>query len=334
MVMMMKTFSGKRIAAVLAVMGLGISFVAGSATAQTSIKIGHDSATGHPYQVIFEEFKKVLEAETNGAVEVLIYPDAQLGNETQMLEGIRLGTLDGAMATGFNVSTFVPEMELFNLPFLFKDVQHVYRVADGPIGDGLEAAIETQLKARVLGWTTTGARVIWNNRKPIVEPEDLEGIKMRVPNTPIMVDTFNAFGAVATTIPFSELYTALQQGVVDGADNDVVDIVAMKFNEVTKYVSMSNHLIVATVFVFSKSRFDSFSPEIQSAVVKAAEAGISAGRVAQENLAASAVDELKAKGLVFNDVDLDAFVKLVDPIYAKYADSVGGMELIEKVKSQ
>jgi tripartite ATP-independent transporter DctP family solute receptor len=313
-----------------------LAWTAGGAMAADKIvlKVGHDSPTSHPYQAAWVKFKEIVESETKGAVEVQIFPDAQIGDEPKLLEGIRLGTVDGAGISSLNLAQVVPELQLFSLPFLFRDVTHLYRVEDGPIGKQLSKAIEGKTGTMVLGWAHVGVRVIWNSKRPVLKPADLKGIKMRTMSNPIILDSFTAFGAQATTIPFAELYTALQQGVVDGADNDVVDILTSKFYEVTKHVSWTNHTILGTTFLFSKRRYDRLSPEVQKAVLKGGEQLGPTMRKGMDSLAEDATKQLKAKGLQFHEVDTKPFKELVTPVYKKYADRVGGMKMIEDVGRQ
>jgi len=297
-------------------------------------KIAQDSSTEHPYQRGCEKFKEIIEAETNGAVEVQIFPNAQLGSEAQVMEGIKLNTLDATVSSTGAMAAFVPEVELFNLPFIFRDMSHFYKVVDGPIGQRIAKAIEEKLNSVFLGWWTFGSRNAWNKVRPVLKPDDFKGLKIRVMGSPIMLDTFNAFGAQATTLSWGELYTALQQGVVDGAECDPVDLLVEKFYEVTKYVSMTNHFIGAAPFFFSKKRYDKLSPYFQTLIVKAGRASVIAEREAQESLVDKAMAELKQKGIKFYDVDTNPFKQKAKMVHKKNADKVGGMELIEMIAMQ
>lgn len=149
-----------------------------------------------------------------------------------------------------------------------------------------------------------------------------------------MLDTFNALGAQATPIPFSELYTSLRQGVVDGADNDVVDIMSEKFFEVTKYVSLTNHFVATVVFAFSKRRFERLSPDIQQAIMKAGQAALPVQRAAQEALADTSLAQIKQRGLQVITVEQKPFRDTVQRVYVKYADRIGGMQVLEEIAKQ
>jgi tripartite ATP-independent transporter DctP family solute receptor len=324
----------RRILLMAAVLVLLVGTNRGESADKIVLKVAHDSSATHPYQALWQKFKDVVEADSGGAVEVQIYPDSQLGDEPRMLEGLRLGTLDGMTAASVNIASFVPEVDLLNLPFLFRDLPHLYRVLDGSIGQRLAKAIETKSNGMVLGWMSGGTRLVWNRKQPIRRPEDLKGVRLRVMGTPVMVDTFNSLGAQATPIPFAEMYTALQQGIVDGADNDVVDLLTLKLYEVTKYVSETNHVVLGVGVLFSKKRYDRLTPDIQKIVLKAGREATAIGRKTWDTGVETAIVQLKQKGLVFNRVDLEPFKEIALKVYPKYADKVGGKALIDEVSRQ
>ena len=324
----------KRFLSFLAVIGL-LAWGATPADAAEKIvlKIAQDSSTEHPYQKGLEKFKEVLEAETGGAVEVQIFPNGQLGSEEQAIDGIKLNTLDATVVSAGNLAGFVPEVDLFNLPFIFEDQAGFFRVLDGPVGDMVGRVIEAKTNSVMLGYWTFGTRNAWNGKRPIRTPEDLKGLKIRVMGSPVLLDTFNAFGAQATNMSWGEIYTAVQQGVIDGAESDVVDLLVEKFYEVTKYYSLTEHLIGAAPFIFSKKRYDSLPAHIQVAVLNAGAAAEAAEREAQQSFVDDAIIQLKASGIEFITVDKDLFKAKVQPVYEKYADQVGGMDLINLVSN-
>ncbi len=324
----------KRFLSFVAVIGL-LAWGAAPADAAEKIilKVAQDSSTEHPYQKGLEKFKEVLEAETGGAVEVQIFPSGQLGSEEQAIDGIKLNTLDATVVSAGNLAGFVPEVDLFNLPFIFEDQAGFFRVLDGPVGDMVGRVIEAKTNSVMLGYWTFGTRNAWNGKRPIRTPEDLKGLKIRVMGSPVLLDTFNAFGAQATNMSWGEIYTAVQQGVIDGAESDVVDLLVEKFYEVTKYYSLTEHLIGAAPFIFSKKRYDSLPAHIQVAVLNAGAAAEAAEREAQQSFVDDAIIQLKASGIEFITVDKDLFKAKVQPVYEKYADQVGGMDLINLVSN-
>lgn len=315
--------------------GLIVWFGACSSSKETIIlKAAQNSSTEHPYQTGLERFKTVLEAETDGAVEVKIYPNGQLGSEEEVIREIMAGTVDVTVVSAGNLAGVVPEIELFNLPFIFRDEDHFYTVLDGSIGQRVGAIIEEKTQSVLLGYWSFGIRHSWNSVRPVRTPADFVDLRIRVAGSPVILDTFNAFGAKATHLPWGELYSELEQGNLDGAECSVVDLLVERFYEVTQYVSNTGHLMGAAPVLFSKKRYDELPGELQAAILKAGEASIVAARDAQDAFVEEAFVKLEARGLEFNPVDKAVFKASVQPIYEKYADQVGGMALIERVIEQ
>ena len=324
----------KRFLSFMAVIGLlAWGVVPAEAAEKIVLKFAHNGAVEHPYHTGALKFKEVLEAETGGEVEVQLFPNGQLGSEEQVIDGIKLNTIDVTIVSAGNLAGAVPEVDLFNLPFVFKDQDNFYRVLDGPIGDVVGNAIEARTNSVMLGYISFGTRNAWNSERPIKSPEDFEGLKIRVMGSPVLLDSFNAFGAQATNMSWEEIYTAVQQGVIDGAESDVVDLLLEKFYEVTKYYSLTEHLIGAAPVFINKKKFESLSPLIQVAVLKAGLALEASAREAQDSLVDEATEKLKAYGIEFIPVDKEPFKAKVQPVYEKYADQVGGIELINMVST-
>jgi len=304
----------------------------GKAAKKIVLKMAHNGNDIHPFQRGFEEFKKGIEAETRSAVDVQIFPSAQLGSEQEATQMVKLGLIAASASTlAGGLATSVPEAELFNLPFIFIDLDNCYRVIDGPIGQDLARVIERKLHCIVLGYWFSGIRNVWNSKRPVRVPSDLKGIKIRVMASPILIETFNTLGAQATPMAFGELYSALQTRVVDGGETDYLDLLYERFYEVTKYVSLTHHMYVVTALIFSRKVYDTLPADVQAAVLKAGRASVEVERAAVALLSASALEELKTRGLQFIDVDRAPFRAKVQSVYENNADRVGGMALIEKV---
>ena len=172
------------------------------------LKLAHNGPEQHPFQNGAERFKQVIEEETDGAVTVQIFPGEQLGSEEDTSQMIKQGTIACAVeSAGGVLAPFVASADLFNLPFLFRDVPHFYRVLDGPVGDFIARDVEENLDAVFLGWWFSGIRNEWNGKRPVMTPEDLKGLKIRVMGSPVLIDTFNALGAQATPMSWGEVYT-------------------------------------------------------------------------------------------------------------------------------
>lgn len=298
------------------------------------MKIAHNANVEHSYQVGYEAIGKDLEKASAGNVDFQIFPASQIAEEEEAIEMIKLGVIASTPANIGAIGSFVPEADLFNFPFLFRDLDHFYKVVDGPVGDQIAKKIEESLDCLVLGWWFSGARNVWNSERPIHKPEDLNGLKIRVIASPVILESFDAFGAQATSMSFGELYSAVQQGVLDGAECDLTDIHGMKFYEVTKYVSSTEHLFLAVALLYSKKQYDLLPPEIQKAVREAGKNSERVQRESMEQKTQESLTELKKRGLIFNKVDKEPFQVLAREIYKKNAQKVGGMELIERILSQ
>ena len=326
-----------RAASTTATLVLGMALI-GSApslgAAEIVLKAAHNGFEGHPFQDGHLKLKEVLEARTGGRVEVQIFPAEQLGTEEQVAELVNLGTVAFNVNGTASLSGFVPEAELLNLPFIFKDLDHFYRVLEGPVGKRIARAIEDRLDVLVLGWLYSGNRNLWNSRRPVLSPADLSGLKIRTMNSQVMIDSFNALGGQATPISFGELYTALQQGVVDGAEGDHIDLLGEKFHETVKYVSLTGHIYLPSALLMSKKIYDELPVAVQAAVWEAAARSVQAERTAYAEKDAAAKSRLVELGLVFDRVDTGMFQAALEGVYAKYADKVGGAALIEQVDRQ
>ena len=306
----------------------------GSPADKIILKVAHNGKDQHPFQTGYLKFKEILETETNGVVEVQIFPNAQLGSEEEASQMVMLGLLSASAAGSGSLGTFVPEAELFNLPFIFRDLPHFYRVLDGPVGQQVATKIEETLNCVVLGYWFSGIRNVWNSKKPVLTPDDLRGMKIRVMASPILVETFNALGAQATPMSFGQLYSALATGVVDGAETDHIDLLQERFYDVTKYVSYTNHMFLAIGVIFSRKQFDNLPPDIQEVVLKAGRESVIAEREEMETVTNAALIELKKKGLEFFEVDKKPFQEKVTGVYRNNAEKVGGIKLIEEVGRQ
>lgn len=281
-----------------------------SSSAQTIVlKAGHNGPTDFPYHKGLEFFAKKVEEKTNGQVKVEIYPNAQLGDQRQMIEGLQLGTLDICITATADLAQFVPETDVLNLPFIFRDLQHSYKVADGAIGEKLAKLVEQKGNVKVLGWWSAGVRSVFDSEKPITKPEDLKGMKIRTMPNKTDVDSFNALGAIATPIPYSELYTALQQGVVKAAENDPMSYYQMKFYEVCKYYSLTEHYINGgnRPLLISLKTWDKLNDSHKQAIQEAAKEATDYERKVFEDESQRYMKKLEEVGVKINTVDKEPF---------------------------
>ncbi|MBA2962320.1 MULTISPECIES: TRAP transporter substrate-binding protein [Ramlibacter] len=289
-----------------------------AAQAQTlKLTLGHGAAPDNPRNLAAVKFAETVKAKTNGRIEVQVAHSAQLGDDAAMVTALRSGTLDMSANSQGAVSTVVPEFASLGLPFLFSDVQKAWQLMDGPIGK--ELADKTAAKGMVLlGLWDNGIRQMSNSKRAIKAPADLKGLKMRTPPDEVTIDIMKSMGADAQQIKFSELYVALQQGVVDGQENPLTNIASAKLYEVQKYVSLTGHKYESTPFLMSKRTWDRL-PEADRKIVNEAAAEATQlqrrlNKEADDKLAA----DLKGKGVQIDAVDREAFVQASKPVYAKW----------------
>jgi TRAP-type transport system periplasmic protein len=303
-----------------------------ASAAPIMLRFGSDSPINAPHTVSAVTLKKIIEDHTSGRVQITIFPDGQLGSNEAMSNAIKAGTLDGVVTDCAVLSTAVPEADVMNLPFLFRDTQHALQAANGSIGAKLKPKFEQAFGCEVLGYTTDGARNMWNSRRPIQTPDDVRGLKMRIQPSQIQQDTYTAFGAQPTPIAFSEVYTALQTGVVDGADHAPVDMVDLKMYQVTKYLTLTRHFSIIGVMVMAQKALSKLTPADQDVVRAAAKTASEAHVKAVLDSELAAIETLKTKGIkIFSMKDPKAFVAKVQPVYQTNAARIG-TDLIDEAR--
>ena len=288
---------------------------------KVTLKIGHVLDTKHPYHVGAESLAKRLKELAGDRIDPQVYPSSQLGNEREMVEAIQFGTMEAAGVTSAVVSRFVRELEIFNLPFLFRDFAHVYKVLDSPFGEELnQAALKKGL--RILGFWVGGTRSVYA-RRAIGDLDSLKGLKIRTIETPMVLATWKALGTIPTPIPFSEVYTAIQQGMVDGGEGNVISYNSMKFDEVAPHLSHIKYLNTITPLIIGEKFFQAQPPEVQKAILQAGKESVPVERKANEDDESKIVDTLRAKGRTVVIPDIGPFQKAVQPIYEQYGKTIG-----------
>ncbi|CAO3447285.1 TRAP-type C4-dicarboxylate transport system, periplasmic component [Azospirillum argentinense] len=297
---------------------VGTALVASPAAwAQQVLRLAHNAAPGNPKAEASLKFAELVAQKTDGRVKIEVGGSAQYGDDVEALTSMRLGTLAFSANSQGTTSGVVPEYAVLGLPFLFQSLPQAWKVLDGPVAKKLDDASKTKGLVLLAMWDN-GIRHVSNNVRPITKPEDLAGVKVRTPPDPMTVDIFKALGANPTPLAFSELYIALQQGVVDGQENPLMNISSSKLFEVQKFISLTGHKYEATPLLASKMVFDTMSKADQKAVLDAA---AEAGRLNRE-LSAKADKELRTKmedaGVKFNTVDPAPFVAKTKPVYDKW----------------
>lgn len=296
-----------------------------ASAADIVLRAGHTNAAGEPQDAGLKILKQKLEEATGGKATIEIFANGVLGNELQLIEGVALGTIDMVVPSNAAFTNFVPEMRVFDMPFLFKDMAHMDKVVSGPAFDELKAPA-LKKGFRLLGIYSSGIRHIMT-KEPIARIEDLKGRKIRTMQNPIHLEAFKAFGANATPLAYNELYGALQTGVVDGAEAANTNYSAQKFYEVAKNWAMVGWLNLTAPVVISEKKFLTLPPDIQAALVKAGLESAIEERKIVVNTDQPLLDGVKARGVNVTYPDPEPFRKAAKPVYDKFLTS----ELDKKV---
>jgi tripartite ATP-independent transporter DctP family solute receptor len=274
---------------------------------------------GYPTVEAIVRMGNKIEKATNGRISIQMFPLMQLGGEKEMIEQAQVGALQIARISVGAMGPVVDDLNVFNMPFIFRDEAHMRKVIDGPIGQDLLDRVTASPQSRlvVLGWMDAGTRNVYAD-KPVTKPDDLKGMKIRMMGNPIFVETMNAMGGNGISMGFNELFGALQTGVVDGAENNPPTLLAQNHYTVKKVYSLTGHLIIPEIFVFSKRTWDTLSKEDQDMVRKFSREAQIEQRKLWDDYVADAEKKLKAAGVQFVPADKAAFYKATQPVRDKY----------------
>ena len=298
------------------------ALVAPAAVAQTEIKLGHVGEPGSLFQKSADEFAKRANAKLGGKAKVIVYGSSQLGGDKEMIQKLKLGTLDMALPSTV-MSSEVDIAGIFEMPYIVKDREHMKRIEKDVFWPMIEPAIEKK-GLMVLAVWENGTRHITNNKRPIRVPDDLHGIKLRVPEGKWRVKMFQTYGANPSPMKFSELFTALQTGVMDGEENPLTQIYSAKLQEVQKYLSLSGHVYTPAYLTVGTTHWKTLPADVRKVLedtAKDTQAFVyqTAAKDEEDLLA-----KLKQAGMQVNDVDKDAFVKASTSIYDEFSKEVPG----------
>ena len=302
----------------------------GGAFAAINLKLGHAINEKDVFHEAALKFKALVEEQTAGEVTVTIYPNAKLGDERNLLESLKMGTVDMGIITGGPIINFLPSFGVLDLPFLFASSEQAYKVLDGPVGKGFFKEME-KLGWKGLAYGERGFRNLTNSKKSVAVPEDMKGLKIRVMQNPIYIDAFTALGANAVPMAWTETLTALQQGTIDGQENPLNVIVAYNINESNKHLSLTKHAYSPNVIMMSMKTWNKLSAEQQKIVESAAQAAAEHNREIDNRMEIEWLQELKNKGMeVVDTPDLSLFREAVKGVYEKYEPQYG-KELIQSI---
>jgi tripartite ATP-independent transporter DctP family solute receptor len=323
------------VAAAMAGAGLLLVGAASEAVAQTTLRFGHDQPVGSMYDEGHKAFQRAVNEKTGGKVQIQIFPAAQLGSEVAMIEGVRLGSVDGAVIHVANASTVIPELSLFSVSYLFKDMDHFERVIGDP---KFQARIESlvadkKLGLKVIGYYAAGVRNLYTRKGPAQSPEDLKGTKVRVMNNPIEAKIWSTIGTIPTPMNFGEVYQSLQTGVLDAAENSLSVIESNRHYEAAKTIILTEHQRSLSLLFISERKFNALSADQQKAVLEAGREASAHERKRDAELNTEAIDRMKQKGTAFIVPDRAKFSALIAPIQDEVAQTQKMTDVLALVRS-
>lgn len=294
-----------------AVIGSSILAAPFATAADYTLKFGHLANEENIWNKAAERFKKVVEEESDGRIDVQIFPNEQLGTEMEVINSIQLGTADMTI-TGESLQNWAPKAAMMAVPYAFRDSEHLRKAVEGDIGKQIEQQIEEKAGLVPIAWFERGPRELTSNQ-PIKKPSDLDGLRLRVPNVPLFVDTWQALGAKPTPMAFSEVFTSLQQGTIDGQENPLSLIESASFNEVQDYVNMTDHVRSWIYVVIGKNKLESMPEDLQEVVLDAAQQMQSYETKLFDEDQKRLRNALEEAGMEFVEVDQKAFADEAEP---------------------
>ena len=306
----------------------GVPGAPASAQQKMVLKATDVHPLGYPTVEAVVRMGKKLEAATNGRLSVQMFPSMQLGGEKEMIEQAQVGALQIARISVGPVGTIVDDLNVFNLPFVFRDIAHMRKVIDGPMGEELLDKISTNEKTQLIGlaWMDGGSRNVYNKVRPVRTVEDLKGLKIRMMGNPIFVDTMNALGGNGVAMGMDQVLTALQTGVVDGAENNPPSYDSFGHYPIAKHYTLTEHLIIPEILVFSRKSFEAMSKEDQALIKKLGkETQVEQRKLWDERVEVS-MKKIKAAGIdVITIADKTPFQNAVKPVWDKYGSKYGAL---------
>ncbi|MGP9798141.1 TRAP transporter substrate-binding protein [Halomonas sp. 86] len=288
-----------------------------------TLRLAHVVNEQDGFHIAATKFEELVEERTDGKVIIDIYPNASLGDERTLLEGMQIGTVDMGLITNGPVANFVEEMAVFELPFLFPSPEAAYGVLDGEIGQELlDKLSDVNLKG--LAYAERGFRNLTNSERAVNTPADMDGLRIRVMENPVYTDTFRELGANAIPMAWTEALTAMQQGTIDGQENPVNVVYSFKLGETQNYMTLSRHTYAPAIFVMGMSTWNQLPEEAQAVLEEAAQEAAEYERQVNADMEAEQLAALQEAGMEINDSpDMEAFQAAVVPVYEKYGQQFG-----------
>lgn len=297
----------------------------------TTLRLGHGLDISHPVHKGMEKFAENVSELSNGDLEIEIYPSEQLGSEREMIELVQIGVLDMSKVSAAVLENFTPEYKVLSVPYLFRGKEHYFKVLDSAIGDSLKLA-PVEYRFRAMGFYDAGFRSFYTNGKPIRKPSDLEGMKIRVMESNTAIKTVESLGGSPTPISWGELYSALQQSVVDGAENNPPSYLLSNHYEVTEYYSLDQHSAIPDVVIISEKTRNNLSSEELKILRKAFDQSVEYQKALWQEMTKEALQKVKDAGIEVIRPDKEPFREKVQPVYESFKDDPKLYSMIEKIQ--
>ncbi|MBN9671970.1 TRAP transporter substrate-binding protein [Roseibium aggregatum] len=327
-----KAFTHTRtIVAALAVSGLALTGAVAQDMPEMTLKFGHPYNETHPLAQGAQKFADIVKEKSGGKITVEVFPNSTIGSSRELVESIQIGVIDFALVPTTNVASFYPPLDIFYLPFLFRDSEHAYAISDGPVGKELYAGLQAATGIHTLAMYESGFRTITTAKTKIEMPDDMTGIKFRVVNNPLNVATFKALGANPTPMALSEVFTGLQQGTVDGQDNPVGNVKAFGFDKVQDFITLSNHQWAGIMFLASDKIMNGVPEDVQKLFKDVAIETQDWERKEMNAVEGKYLSEMEAGGMTVTRLSPDqaaAFQAAMEPVWGEYREKIGA-ELIQ-----
>ncbi|MGI6784127.1 MAG: TRAP transporter substrate-binding protein [Aminivibrio sp.] len=302
--------------------------------AKISFKLGHSVSDQHPYHLGAEKFKEIVEKESGGEIEIALFPNNQLGTgERDLLEGLQLGTVDIYVGSTGPMGGFEKKFMLFDFPFLFKDKAQAYSVLDGEIGQYVMGLLD-KIGIKGLAWYENGFRHFTNSKRPVNTPEDAKGLKLRTMENKIHMALWKVMGADPTPMAWGEVFTALQQGTVDGQENPIPIIFVQKIYEVQKHLALTGHVFSPAMIAIAEAKFNGLSEEHKALFLKAAKESALYQREQITRMEDEQVAKLKELGMQVTEPDVALFREATKPVYDEFKGELGeDAKLLDQILS-
>lgn len=300
---------------------------------EMTLKFGHPYNESHPLAQGAQRFADTIQERSNGNITVQVFPNSTIGSSKELVEAMRVNVVDIALVPTTNVASFYPKLDVFYLPFVFRDREHAYAVSDGEVGQSMFEDMRAKIGIRTLAMYESGFRTITTRDTKVETPEDMQGIKFRVINNPLNVATFDALGANSTPMPISEVFTGLQQGTVDGQDNPVGNVRAFGFDKVQGNITLSNHQWAGIMFLINDGKFAGFDEATQELIASVAKETEAWEREEINRVEGELLSEMEADGMVVTRLSQEqsqAFQDKMSAVWEEYSDRLG-QDLIDAV---